>query len=76
MNTRTMTMEQIRKNGLEALARELGPVGMVRFIQQFEKGSGNYTKDRHRWLGTDSVHALADKAKTRRKEKLNSGKKK
>jgi len=36
MSTRTMTLEQIRLAGLEALARELGPVGMVRFLQQFE----------------------------------------
>ncbi len=76
MNTRTMTMEQIRQNGLKALARELGPVGMVRFIQQFEKGSGDYTKDRHRWLGASSVRALANKARTRRKEEKNSDKKK
>jgi hypothetical protein len=31
-----MTGEQIRLAGLEALLRELGPVGMIRFLQQFE----------------------------------------
>jgi hypothetical protein len=39
-------MEGIRRQGLEALARELGPVGMVRFLQLFENGSGDYVKDR------------------------------
>ena len=50
MSTRTMTLEQIRLAGLEALARELGPVGMVRFLQQFETGRGDYSAERHRWL--------------------------
>ncbi len=40
-------MEEIRRQGMEALARELGPVGMARFLQLFENGSGDYVKDRH-----------------------------
>lgn len=31
---------------MEALARELGPVGTVRFLQLFENGVGDYTADR------------------------------
>jgi hypothetical protein len=41
------TMEEIRRQGLKALARELGPVGMVRSLQLFENGSGDYVKERH-----------------------------
>lgn len=41
------TMEDIRRQGLEALARELGPVGMARFLQLFENGSGDYVQERH-----------------------------
>ena len=29
-----MTLDQIRKLGYEALVEKLGPVGMVRFLQQ------------------------------------------
>jgi len=47
MNGQTMSLEQIRVAGMEALARELGIVGIVRFLQQFEMGHGNYSKDRH-----------------------------
>ena len=47
MNGQTMSLEQIRIAGMEALARELGIVGMVRFLQQFETGHGNYSKDRY-----------------------------
>jgi hypothetical protein len=69
MNSRTMTPEQIRLNGLEALARELGPVGMVRFLQQFETGRGNYSEDRHRWLDTVDLETLVERIKSGRKEK-------
>jgi hypothetical protein len=40
MNTQAMSLEQIRIAGMEALARELGVVGMIRFLQQFETGYG------------------------------------
>lgn len=65
----TMTREQIRNNGLEALARELGPTGMVRFLQQFETGSGDYSEDRHGWLDGLDVEAIARKIKEERKER-------
>ena len=41
MNAQMMTPQQIRVAGLAALARELGLVGMIRFMQQFEMGQGN-----------------------------------
>ena len=36
----------IRKKGIEALVKELGPVGMAHFIQQFDQGEGDYTMER------------------------------
>ncbi|MDR1637061.1 MAG: hypothetical protein LBR93_06960 [Treponema sp.] len=39
---------EIRKAGLQALREALGPVGMVRFIQQYENGYGDYTKEKYR----------------------------
>ncbi len=41
MTTQTMSPAVIRKTGLEAVAKKLGPVGMVRFLQQFETGFGD-----------------------------------
>jgi hypothetical protein len=38
---------EIRKTGLQALREALGPVGLVRFIQQYENGYGNYTKEKY-----------------------------
>ncbi len=50
-NTPTMTLEQIRSAGLELLGQHLGATGMVRFLQHSETGHGNYTEERHQWLG-------------------------
>ena len=35
----------IRNLGLEALYKALGPLGMVRFLQQYKAGTGDYTKE-------------------------------
>jgi hypothetical protein len=47
----TMTMDQIRITGYRVLLQELGPVNLARFLQQFETGYGDYTQERHTWLG-------------------------
>jgi len=63
---KTMTQERIRQVGLKALERELGPVGMARFLQQFETGQGNYSVERHRWLGKESVKSVVSKIRRQR----------
>ena len=68
MTVQTMTLEQIRLVGLEALARELGPAGMARFLQQFETGRGDYSAERHIWLGELDVQTLAEKIQQQRQE--------
>lgn len=50
MNPNLQTPEQIRIAGLHALHQALGLVGMIRFLQQYETGSGDYSTDRHAWL--------------------------
>jgi hypothetical protein len=66
MNGQTMSLEQIRIAGMEALARELGIVGMVRFLQQFETGHGDYSKDRHNWLDDQDVETIVKRIRERR----------
>ena len=46
---------QIRKAGIEALSKTLGPIGMTRFLQQHDPGKGDYTKEREQWLGEISI---------------------
>jgi len=61
-----MTLEQIRLAGLRALSRELGPVGLVRFLQQFETGHGDYTVERHEWLDKEAVQDIVQQIRERR----------
>ena len=66
MSITAKTIEQIRRAGIEALVRELGPVGMVRFLQQYDLGRGDYSAEREQWLGQPDVDALAEEARQRR----------
>lgn len=45
-----LTTDDKLLNKATALAKSLGPTGMARFIQQFDTGTGDYTKDRNKWL--------------------------
>lgn len=68
MNTQTLSPSNLRKKGLQALHKSLGPVGMVRFLQQFEEGTGDYTRDRKQLLTAKSVADVAEKIKRARKQ--------
>ena len=37
---------EIRNAGIKALQEALGPVGMVKFMQQYDMGYGDYTKEK------------------------------
>jgi hypothetical protein len=50
-----MTQNEILTKGYKALRDALGVVGMIRFIQHFNEGTGDYTKERHQWLDNQSV---------------------
>ncbi len=39
-------LNDLRKAGIEVLKRELGVTDMIRFLQMFEKGEGDYTKEK------------------------------
>ena len=67
MSIQTLDPIAIRKRGLEALAKALGPIGMVRFLQQYEGGVGDYTKERHKWLKDFTVKSIVKEVKNRRK---------
>lgn len=60
MNTQDMTAEQIRQAGIALLTEHLGITGMIRFFQQNELGRGDYTKERHQWLGQPDSKTLAE----------------
>jgi hypothetical protein len=60
------TPEELRRVGIDALVKALGPVGMARFLQQFEPGHGDYTAQRYAILGNSTVDELMDEVERRR----------
>jgi hypothetical protein len=66
MTTLTMSPAVIRKAGLEAVAKKLGPLGMVRFLQQFETGRGDYTKERDQWLKDADIKEMVSEIRKKR----------
>jgi hypothetical protein len=61
-----MSPAGIRKAGLEAVAKKLGPLGMVRFLQQFETGRGDYTKERDQWLKDMDIQEIVSELRIKR----------
>jgi len=43
-------LEVIRTEGLKALKEKLGIVGMIKFIQMYSNGQGDYTEERKELL--------------------------
>jgi len=43
-------LEVIRQEGLKALKEKLGVVGMVKFIQMYSDGKGDYTAEKEELL--------------------------
>lgn len=62
----TLAADKIRAKGVKVLTRELGPAGMVQFMQLFTSGHGDYTKDRRRILGALTVDGIVDEIRRNR----------
>jgi hypothetical protein len=67
MKTDTLNPADLRTAGCKALADALGPLGMARFLRQFEQGNGDYTRDRKKLLGNPSVRTIARRVRSRKK---------
>lgn len=63
-----LTLEQIITLGIDALAESLGPAGMGRFMEQFEKGSGDYTRVRDQILGNSTLEEIFAQIQQRRQQ--------
>ena len=58
---------------MKALVKELGPAGMVQFMQQFQSGRGDYTKERHKFLDKLTVDEILAEIKSKRNPRTHSG---
>jgi len=47
------TLHQIQQEGLDVLIEKLGPADAIRFLRIYEPGSGDWTKDRKKYLEKD-----------------------
>ncbi|WP_036226193.1 hypothetical protein [Mesoaciditoga lauensis] len=63
MKSNNLTLKEIRITGMEALKEHLGIVGMIRFLQYADKGQGNYSDERHLWLGNPDLKTIEDEIK-------------
>lgn len=63
----SLSPNEIRKKGLEALFESLGPSGMLKFLEQYETGAGNYTEDRKKWLKDQDIDSIVEDLEKRRK---------
>ncbi|WP_420127362.1 hypothetical protein [Longimicrobium sp.] len=67
----TTSLDDIHQAGLDALHRELGLVGMVRFVQQFDVGPGSHTAERAQLqdgMTMDDAIALIQKVRAAREQ--------
>ena len=66
MSEKATTLNELRVRGIDALRRELGTVGMIRFIQQFDSGRGDYTEDRKDLLDDVDLGTILAEIRERR----------
>ncbi|HEY9885387.1 MAG TPA: hypothetical protein V6C98_17410 [Thermosynechococcaceae cyanobacterium] len=69
MQTHELSPAQLRQRGIDALVQALGAVGMVRFLQQFDHGSGDYTRDRDALLADITLKDAIAQIKQAREQK-------
>ena len=72
MRPKPRTPEPIRLAGPRALRRELEPVGMVRFLHQFDTGAGDYTRERREWRDCWTLEAIVAELEQQRERRVAS----
>ena len=60
------TLHKIQQEGLEVLVEKLGPDDAIRFLQIYETGSGDWTKDRKKFLENDPEKVIQSIMKRRK----------
>ena len=66
MTERTLTIPELRTEGLKALRDRLGFAGALRFLQLFCPGEGDYTADRGQLLDGLTVGQIAREIEAQR----------
>jgi len=69
MKVRSLTPQEVRRVGLQALLDSLGPAGTLRFLLQFESGSGDYTRDRQKLIKSKKLDQMFDEIELQRSKR-------
>ncbi len=59
-----MTDEQFERYTLSVLERELGPLGMARYLRTHAATDVDYTRDRHKWIDHLTFNEILEQART------------
>ncbi len=59
--------KELREEGFRLLVEGLGTVGAVRFMQQFEAGSGDYTEERAALQDGTTIDEIVARIQARKK---------
>ena len=57
-----MTDEQFEQFTLSVLAKELGPLGMARYLRTHSSTGVDYTRDRQQWLAHLTMDEILEQA--------------
>ena len=69
MTVHLRPLHEINRDGHAALVRELGVVGALRFLGQFTTGRGDYTAERERFLGDETLEELYEQIQEANRER-------
>lgn len=64
-----LSNRDIRMKGLKVLWDNLGPDNVIRFLQQYDIGKGNYTQERQAWKKRISIKDIVNSVETLRRAK-------
>ncbi len=67
MTANPLSVPELRREGFRALIERLGPTDAIRFIQQFDTGHGDFTKDRRDLFKDLTLDEIIREIEARRK---------
>jgi hypothetical protein len=68
MNIAIHSLSEINQQATEMFVREMGIVDILRFLSQFNRGTGDYTQERGEWLDQWSLDEIIKEIKIKRNE--------
>jgi hypothetical protein len=63
MITEAKALEELTDQAMDLLCRELGVVNTLKFLRQFARGTGDYTRDRDALIGHLTVEEIFAEAR-------------